>query len=95
MFMIILSDSNVELMGCWVESVGNSCGLCPRLPQWGGWLGDLQCGALGLLLLKWRIFLFHVTEFAELLIVFFGEYDAVVEGTKGNRYSWQDALRHS
>ena len=23
MFMMVLSDSKVELMGCWVESVGN------------------------------------------------------------------------
>ena len=26
---------------------------------------------------------------------FFGEYDAVVGGIEGNRYSWLDALRHS
>ena len=34
-------------------------------------MGDLQCWELGLLVLKWRIFGFHVREFAVLLVVFF------------------------
>ena len=33
-------------------------------------MGDLQCGELGLLVLKWRIYGFHVREFAVLLIDF-------------------------
>jgi len=49
------------------------------LPWGGGWLGDVQCWELGLLVLKWRIFGFLVREFAVLLIVFLGNMMQLLE----------------
>ena len=93
---MVLSDSKVELMGCWVGSVGIWVAVCAHVCHGveDGW-GIFSVGNWAYWYWNGGFLVFTSGSLWCCWLFFWGEYDVVVKGIEGTRYSWRDAFRHS